>query len=781
MHPLLIAFDGFASLGMLWWGVLGAIPIVIHLLHKRRYRETTWAAMRFLIAAAKKNSRRIRIEQLILLMVRVLILLLLVCALAQPYMKSFGTFFQADVPTHRIIVVDTSFSMAYQATEYSRFDRAKEAARRVVSSSHQGDALNLVRLGQMLPRVIVQKPAFQKNQVLEEIRALEQSHEPGDLVATLQDVAQLLNEAPEIEQKEIILISDFQRASWAPNTSERRGRIRALLQQMSNKASITCLDVGQSSAPNLAITQFSTSDAFVTIGRPVPIQASVSNLGSTLVSRKLIELHVDGRLAQTQHVDLPPGQEVPVEFSHTFSSEGEHRLEVRLTGDGLAIDNQRFLSLPVKEELNVLLVSGGATSGRPSDNATFYVETALRPRTRTQPWDGVTRPTVIRETELIRTDLAEYDCIILCNIRLFTPEEVAVLKPYVEAGGGLVIGLGDKVQFQNYNQLLYDEGNGLLPVKLKPAVGDADNPDPAKIYSFDPADLKHPIVNQYEGNPGTGLESTFAFKYFPVEIPPDSGVSEVLKFNTGDPAILEAPVGQGRVVLFTTSVDNRWGAWPLQPQTSFLPILHETVRFSVAGRWSDRQKQVGQPINRMIRAFNVPISMTRPDKNTTTERAHETRNLAHLNYEKTNLSGIYELKIGAPINQTEWYAVNVDPRESLLDYVGEEELTKDLLPGVTIQYLTQWQDGPRRTDGSLSERGGLTRWLLLAVLSLVLVELLMAWRFSYGFALLCAIVAAVMFGQFFALNAGVTIAAVLVLITLAGLFALRWRARPAST
>ncbi len=126
LSDLLFAFDGFASLGMLWWGVLGGIPIVIHLLHKRKYRETTWAAMRFLIAAARKNSRRIRIEQLILLMVRVLILLLLVCALAQPYMTSFGTFFQADVPTHRIIVVDDSFSMGYQPTEFSRFDRAKK-------------------------------------------------------------------------------------------------------------------------------------------------------------------------------------------------------------------------------------------------------------------------------------------------------------------------------------------------------------------------------------------------------------------------------------------------------------------------------------------------------------------------------------------------------------------------------------------------------------------------------------------------------------------------------
>lgn len=774
----LLAFD-FASWGMLWGGgALGAIPIVIHLLHKRKFKETTWAAMRFLMEAARKNSRRIRIEQFLLLMVRVLILLLLACALAQPYMKSFGTFFQADVPMHRIIVVDTSFSMAYKPNEFSRFDRAKETARQIVGGSRQGDALNLVRIGQMLPRVIVQKPAFQKNAVLREIDGLTQSHEAGNLLASLQEVSQLLNEAPEIEQKEIVIISDFQRVSWAPAVSERRSKIRGLLQQMANKASVTFLDVGQSAVPNLAVTQFTAAEAFVTVGRPVHLQASVSNLGNSNVAKHLVELHVDGRLAQTRNVDLPPGQEVPVDFDYTFADDGEHRLEVRITGDSLAIDNTRFLSLPVKEEISVLLVNG-ETAGRPSDNATFYMEKALRPRTQDRPWDGVTRPTVIRD-ELLTTDLPRYDCVVLCNITQFTPDEAKLLKAYVEGGGGLIICLGDNVRYQNYNQVLYNEGQGVLPVKLKPAVGDAKNPDPNNLFFFDPADLTHPIVNLYEGNPDTGLGNTFAFRYFPVEIPPKSRVKTVLSFATqggGDPAILEAPVGQGRVILLTTSVDNKWGAWPLQPQTSFLPIMHESVRYAVAGRWSDRQKAIGEPISRTVRAFNVPVTIRRPDGEETTQRPTKTKNLAHVSYANTNLSGIFELKLGAPINQTEWYAVNVDPRESSLDYVGEKELEEDLLPGVEFQYLTQWQNGPRKTNGGLPERGGLSRWLLMAVLCLILVELLMAWRFQFGFAMLCLIVVAVMFGQFFALNARITGGVLLGLLIVLGFIAYRWRNR----
>ncbi len=158
---------GFASPWLLAGLALGAMPVIIHLLHKRRYRETDWAAMRFLLEAARKHSRRIRLEQLILLAVRILILVLLVLALARPYVETLGTFFQGDVPTHRIIVVDASFSMGYQQAEFSRFDRAKGIARQIVSGARQGDALNLVRICDSLPRAIVRQPAYQKSQVIE--------------------------------------------------------------------------------------------------------------------------------------------------------------------------------------------------------------------------------------------------------------------------------------------------------------------------------------------------------------------------------------------------------------------------------------------------------------------------------------------------------------------------------------------------------------------------------------------------------------------------------------
>src|SRR5580698_9878312 len=88
----LLAF-GFGALPMLGWLAAAAAPILIHLWNKRKYREVPWAAMEYLLAAMRKNARRIQLEQWLLLAVRTLLIVLLVLAVAQPYAEQLGLSF----------------------------------------------------------------------------------------------------------------------------------------------------------------------------------------------------------------------------------------------------------------------------------------------------------------------------------------------------------------------------------------------------------------------------------------------------------------------------------------------------------------------------------------------------------------------------------------------------------------------------------------------------------------------------------------------------------------
>ncbi len=87
--PHILAF-GFANFLLLGWLAAASVPILIHLWNKRQYREVSWAAIEYLLAAMRKNSRRMRIEQLLLLAVRTLLVVLLVLAVAQPYFDQIG-------------------------------------------------------------------------------------------------------------------------------------------------------------------------------------------------------------------------------------------------------------------------------------------------------------------------------------------------------------------------------------------------------------------------------------------------------------------------------------------------------------------------------------------------------------------------------------------------------------------------------------------------------------------------------------------------------------------
>jgi hypothetical protein len=158
-HPPLLAL-GFSSPLILLWLAAAAVPLLLHLWRRRRYRETPWAAMEYLLAAIRSRRRRMRIEQLILLAVRTLLVILLVLALAELYVTSDTFLPPSRQRVHKLLVIDGSYSMTYAPGEQSLFDRAKALAIRLVEDgSRQGDAFSLVMMSSP-PVPVVRTPTF---------------------------------------------------------------------------------------------------------------------------------------------------------------------------------------------------------------------------------------------------------------------------------------------------------------------------------------------------------------------------------------------------------------------------------------------------------------------------------------------------------------------------------------------------------------------------------------------------------------------------------------------
>src|SRR5262249_25496706 len=136
----------FLSPLLIWGTLLGAIPLIIHLLNRRRFRIVEWAPMRHLKLTIQKNRRRIQIEQLLLLLLRMALPILLFLFLARPVFNptglerwAFGT-----GRASQIVVIDDSLSMGYASAGPSAFQRAREVAGALVNAARAQDRLTLV-------------------------------------------------------------------------------------------------------------------------------------------------------------------------------------------------------------------------------------------------------------------------------------------------------------------------------------------------------------------------------------------------------------------------------------------------------------------------------------------------------------------------------------------------------------------------------------------------------------------------------------------------------------
>lgn len=722
----LVAFN-VLSPAMLGWLAAAAIPLLIHLWSRRRYREMSWAAMEYLLAALRSSRRRLRMEQWLLLAIRTLLVVLIVLAVAEPFLERGGFAFVTGEPTHRVLVVDGSFSMGYKATDKSRFDRARELATRIVEESPLGDGYTLVLMGAP-PKAIVGTPVFESQGIIQELENLRLPHTTLDLSATLAKVEEVLQAArrehPRLAREEVYFLTDLGRVGWAPDTPAlTESRTRA--QRLAETANLVVIDLGQPDAENLAITDLHAGQAFATPNRDVQFEAQIKNFGRQPRSRQALDLLVDGRRVKQQSIDLPAGGEAKVSFAYRFETPGDHLVEARLAGDALDIDNHRYLAMPVKQAIQVLCIDG-RPSGKPLGGAAGLLALALAPQGDAQAL-AMVHPEVLPESALLESDLGRYDCIFLANVAQFTSSEARVLDAYLKNGGSLVFFLGDQVVADSYNRQLVGQQAGqprVLPARLGEVVA-------KKQFRLDPLDYVHPIVNDFRSQEKAGLLTTPVHKYVKLLVPKDSRAKVALRLGDGSPLIVEEPIHRGRVILVATSADTSWTLMPLWP--SYVPIVQELLAYAIGGQLEQRNLRVGDPLGGTIAtpAGDAPLTLQLPDGRSEQLRLASEGNYGTWSYADTSVSGVYTAEFAPPLAQRETYTVNVDTTESDLAHLTAEELSDDVWPGVRFVHQTSWEDLGDQPSTHTSRRNGLPKGLLYGVLGLLLAETFVAWRFGH--------------------------------------------------
>ncbi len=753
----------FLNPWLLGGAALVGVPILIHLLNQRRFKTMDWAAMEFLLEADRRNRRRVRLEHLILLLLRCLAVLLLVLLVARPFLKPSVVAAVLPSSVERVVILDDSPSMGAVSGNQTALGLAVERLKgflRTLARERSSDTFTLI-LTSRPDRPLYRGEVLgtdRVEQILRGLEALRPADVPARYAAAFAAADDLLHgPGPAHANRLIYILSDLRRWDWlgsagAAERSPAANPVIAGLQRLTHDAGrVTVVDVGQPVSGNLTLEDLAPVEGTLAAGVDTHWQATVRNYGDTTVDDAQVTFKpAHGPDLRRSIGTLAPGQRATVPFTYVFSDPGWYAVEADLGPDSLAADNARYFAADVVKGTSVLLVDGDPGSD-PTRNETFYLEHALNPPGNLRSGNTVE---VVTEGQFEGMPLDSYQLIVICNLYRLSEERCRALRAWTQAGGGLVFFLGDQIDAQAYNDQLFQGGRGLLPVQLLDIRGDEQKQrwvNPAVAPGNDP------LTTVFRGAQNPFTRSVKVFRYWATApalaaaatqpaAPGAAGGAATTQPRSArvlanwtdtdnSPAIVERAFGRGRVVVFTTAADADWSNWPGDPSYAATML---TLSRTVARRTTDQGAlRVTEPIHYDLDAarYRVEARMVGPDGEpaavtaTGAQTASGRQGRLALRYDGTERAGFYRLELTAytGAKDTVLFAANGDPREGDLTRAEVGALQKELGDAKVT-----FTDAARGLAASRQATLGSELWrpvLVTAVIVLCL-EQMLAWAFG---------------------------------------------------
>ena len=673
----------FANPAMLYglWAAL--LPLIIHLLNRRRSVTLPFSNVALLQALQHDRMRQVKLKQILLLILRTLLIVLLVLAFARPT-HTGAQAGAGDAGTAAVILLDRSLSMQYRTPEGTLFERGKARVRQILSLFRAQDDVRVMLADGSVTPVPVSS--------LTNLQARVDGWAPQFGVANMQPGLQAALDylrASQMPNRELYIVSDLSHVGWAAVADTLRW----------NGISVFLVPERPEVINNVGVTQVKAVGGLLRVGQPVTLEIELANYGDAPRGDVPVQAFWDDRRIIQQVAHIPAGGREKLYARFTPESFGARALRVEVGDDPLPADNERVSVVNVPEQLHVLLL--GETT-----QDTYFLSQALKAASfavQTRSPDAVSDG-----------DMATADVIYLCQVRQLSASVIERLRQHVVSGGGVGIVLGEQADMRHYNERILPK---LLPATLISVRGQVGAK--TAYEAFPPELPSHPMLSQID------LEGPFRSPRFfaHYRVNPEAETQTVLSFANGTPALLETQVGQGRVVLFV----SEWGAtlsWNDMPVTGFfLPFVYNLTGYLVAGAVRQADYAVGAVVSRPAQTTQKSEGVLRPpgqDVQTIWPQPRGVRLVWPVG--EVGHPGVWE--IYAQERLTDRFAVQLDPMASDLTRVSDAVLQRIFQDGQLLMVSA----GQSFTDVVLPLRHGreFWRWALGGVLFLMFVEMWIA-------------------------------------------------------
>jgi hypothetical protein len=525
------------------------IPLLLHLMQKRRAQPVPFPTLRFLLAAQKSASRSLRIEHFLLWLLRTLIMVLFGMAFALPVLRAVGGGFLGRAPRDIAIVLDISYSTGYQTGRETVFERMLEMAADLVSGLGESDRF-CIYLADERPRPLIAEPIADREAGLAQLRALRPRHGSSRLMPAIAAAQDALFKTAGRRQLELHVLTDNQELAWRRPLSDAENaegaEPRAEERRLTTFVTLAGVPAPENAAPER-----------IELAPPALFQGSGARLTVRLVKtgtprETTVTFFVNGEEHARRVITSGAATAEQLVFAVPPLPPGTHIGRIEVPSDNLASDDAFHFLLRVRDRMPTLLVG--------TENDTFFLRAALRATA-----GGAAAFTHVAPSALAAETLRDYASIFLCNALPLPGQTVIELERFVQRGGLLVIFPGAHTPVSEY------QAWQSLPAQVR-EIREISRAQARQTMIWNAP--MHPVLQSL----GDALaDPILAIQRVLVLEPLAEGVTPLISLSSELPMLLERAYGDGRVLLMAVTADRIGSSLPLTP--FFLPLVAQMVEY----------------------------------------------------------------------------------------------------------------------------------------------------------------------------------------------------------
>ncbi|MGQ9503877.1 MAG: BatA domain-containing protein [Thermogutta sp.] len=568
---------GFATPILFWAGLgLAAIPVVLHLIMRKKASRVVFPALQLVKQRYEVRRRRLRLQHILLMLLRTLLFVLIGLGLARPQLEWGGRFATEEAPVAAVLIFDTSPRMAYRYQNRTRLEVAQDLGLWLLTQLPRDSDIAV-----MDSRNPVGAFAVDRGSAKTQIQRLQLSA-VADSMPRLIERAIALLESSDKMHGEVYVFTDLTVAGWP---SSQFAGLRERLIKTKNTA-FYLLDVGIKEPQETGIREVKLSEEVNIEGMPLEFQVDCRRWGSA--ETRTVALYLEDQGARESGERGQPLKRAEVSLSLPANglgattirlaglTAGVHQGYLQIEGDSpLPFNDRWYFTVQVRSSIPVLIAASS-----PAERRAVYLSQALAPESLRRAGMARFQCTVIDIDGLSGEDLTKYQAVFLLDPAFLPNQSWERIKTFVEAGGGAAfffgrsLGKPEQWNIPPGSELL----GGQILVQARAPGGD--------VY-LRPTGYDHPLLKPFKALAGSVPWDLFPVYRYWVMDPLAENAQVILNYSDGRPCIVERIVGKGRVLTVTTPVSDLpdsspWNLLPMGQAWPFV-ILANQMALYLAG------------------------------------------------------------------------------------------------------------------------------------------------------------------------------------------------------